>query len=617
MNAVVEEELEFTALFPFCGLGAGARGFLDASVRMLGRRIRFRSLGGIDFEKRSCEDFAMLTGSPALQADIHDLTREQLLAFCPTAPDVIFSSPPCKGFSSLMNSETAKQEKYQRMNRLVLRWLELVLDAWSGQLPKLILIENVPQIASRGKDLIKKVKALLKTAGYVFNAGFHECGELGGLAQIRRRFLLVARLSKDLPPLLYQPPKKRVRAVGEVLSQLPMPNDPAAGPMHVMPKISWLNWVRLALIPAGGDWRDIPGVLEEGQERRAVFRRHMVVDWDKVGPTVAGPGSNGPQNVSDPRPKRFAHVDEVTAWDKPSGTVTSSPAPSSGAESVADPRTDWFNGTMGVKGWDEPSGTITGNARPSTGPFSVADNRIAIGRTNEENRHWNKYRIERWDKPAHTVIGATRPGSGSMNVADVRVGKSFDHGYAVLHWRKEASPTVAGGSHPGQGAYSVGDPRLNDAPRAGAYGVISLEDAAKTVTGTADTGGGCWIVQDPRSPDEPVAFIENVKKDPGFVPVILSEDGTWHRPMTTLELAVLQGLPWIWKDKPLELSGTNVSGWRERIGNAVPVQTAQAIAEQMLVTLTHGTLNSFVLSGSNPVWVRQEEEEFQGAFMSM
>ena len=41
-------ELECTAFFPFCGLGAGAYGFLQAEVTLLGRTARFRSLGGID-----------------------------------------------------------------------------------------------------------------------------------------------------------------------------------------------------------------------------------------------------------------------------------------------------------------------------------------------------------------------------------------------------------------------------------------------------------------------------------------------------------------------------------------------------------------------------------------
>jgi hypothetical protein len=39
---------EYTALFPFCGLGAGALGFLRAQARILGVDASFRSLGGND-----------------------------------------------------------------------------------------------------------------------------------------------------------------------------------------------------------------------------------------------------------------------------------------------------------------------------------------------------------------------------------------------------------------------------------------------------------------------------------------------------------------------------------------------------------------------------------------
>ncbi len=93
----------YTALFPFCGLGAGALGFLRAQVQTAGGTIRFRSVGGIDVDAASCADFERLTDSPALCADMHDLTAAQLKAFAgERAPDVVFASPPCKGFSALL-----------------------------------------------------------------------------------------------------------------------------------------------------------------------------------------------------------------------------------------------------------------------------------------------------------------------------------------------------------------------------------------------------------------------------------------------------------------------------------------------------------------------------------
>src|SRR6478672_9595232 len=87
-------ELECTAFFPFCGLGAGALGFLRAEVKVCGRHARFRSLGGIDVDPLAAEDFEKLTRSPCLVADVAKLTVRELLAFCPAAADVVFLSPP-------------------------------------------------------------------------------------------------------------------------------------------------------------------------------------------------------------------------------------------------------------------------------------------------------------------------------------------------------------------------------------------------------------------------------------------------------------------------------------------------------------------------------------------
>lgn len=582
----------YTAFFPFGGLGAGALGFKLAEARLFDERARFRVIGGIDFDDDASKDFVYLVEAPSLSVDIAKLRPEELRAFAGRrAPDVVFFSPPCKGASGLLSEANSKTPKYRAMNGLALSWVRLMFDTWDDQ-PSLILLENVPRIQVRAADMLRKLKAMLRRAGYILHEGFHDCGELGGLAQHRRRYLLVARHAKKCPPLLYQPPTKRVRGCGEVLGELPMPEDPRGGPLHRLPKLSWLNWCRLALIPAGGDWRDLPGVLEQGQARRELFKREKVERWQEPVGTIGGPGSNGVENVADPRvgmacasnpnahhnkyrverwdgpahvvtgatrpgsgapaiaDPRFGNVDRVREWSQPSGTVTSSPAPSSGAGAVADPRIDWFRGTMGVKAWTEPSGVVTGNARASTGPFSVADPRVSF---------------------------------------------AFDHGYMILPWDKP-SPTVAGGSYPGQGAYSVADPRLDCAPRAGTYGVLGWEEAAATITGHARVDNGRFAVADPRKP-------------PPFTPIIIAEDGTWHRPLTTLELAALQSLPTVVRGEPLKLAGNTVRGWRERIGNAVPVDTAKAIAEQMLVALLGASVGSFLLSAAGGVWVEPQEAQ--------
>jgi site-specific DNA-cytosine methylase len=220
----------------------------------------------------------------------------------------------------------------------------------------------------------------------------------------------------------------------------------------------------------------------------------------------------------------------------------------------------------------------------------VADPRI-VPQAGNDGMHHGKYRVEPWTEPAHTVIGATRVGSGASSVADPRVRVAYDHGYGVLRW-DEPSSTIAGGSAVGQGAYSVADVRFGATYHNGTYGVMGWEEASGTITGNGRPGS----VADPRKPPE-------------HIQVIVAADGTWHRPITILEKAALQDLPTIVDGKPLQLAGTSQSGWAERIGNAVPVGAARAIAEQMLTSLIVADAGTLLLSTAGPVWVTPPSAE--------
>jgi hypothetical protein len=206
------------------------------------------------------------------------------------------------------------------------------------------------------------------------------------------------------------------------------------------------------------------------------------------------------------------------------------------------------------------------------------------------------------------VTGQAAASTGPFNLADPRVKTAYDHGYRVLNF-SEPSFAVHGKPHPGTGAYTVADPRIDCAPRSGAYGIIGWREAAGTITGAAGIDNGRFAVADPRVPDgPPLIVIDGLRRPPSAVPVILAEDGTWHRPLTTLELAVLQDLPLHLDGKPLVLAGDRVTAWRERIGNAIPCGAARAVAEQMLVALVEAEAGTFSLRGPDEaVWVRREE----------
>lgn len=561
--------ITFRIAHAFCGIGGSALGAAAARVHVAGHDVEFETVGGTDFDARACRDFERLTGAPALCADMHDLTPDQLRAsWGPVAPDVVMSSPPCKGFSGLLSAKRSKEPKYQRMNGLLADTLMLLCSTWPTP-PPLIFFENVPRIESRGKPLVDRARKILEAHGYAVATGNHDCGELGGLAQHRRRWFMLARHRTAIPQLIYQPPQHRVRACGEVLGPMPMPNDPTAGPMHMLPRLSWRNWVRLALIPAGGDWRDLPGVVPHGGARREVFRRGSVATWDGPAATVVGPGG-------------------------------------SAAAAVADPRLQagWFNGAYGVHGWDAPASTVTSETLPANGAFSVADPRFT-----------NIMQVAPWDQPARTVIGASRVGSGALSVADPRIDCQRRAGaYGVLGWDEPAA-TVTGSQAVDNGRAAVADPRTSSAAWQRVAGVTPWSEPAPTVTAGAKIHAGAFQVADPRVDRAPLqwrrftiaeasALEIDPQRPPPFIPLIVAADGTWHRPLTTLELAALQGFPTVIGDQPLVLDGTGHTRWREAVGNAVPPPSALAIAEQLLRALALAKLGMFAMDNLD-VWVRQ------------
>ncbi|MBR7777397.1 DNA cytosine methyltransferase [Undibacterium rugosum] len=574
----------------FCGLGGGAKGFNKATPRVGNMVGKFRCIGGIDVDAPAIRDFERLTGTPGTVLDLFD--RSQFTDFHgmePPAgwreagpmniraaaggeyPHIVFLSAPCKGFSGLLSENRSRTAKYQALNRLTVRGVWLMLEAFADEPPELIVFENVPRIANRGRHLLDQIGNLLRHYGYAVAETTHDCGEIGALAQSRKRFLLVARHIEKVAPFLYEPEKKRLQAVGTVLDRMPLPGDMAAGPMHRVPNLQWKTWVRLAFVEAGSDWRSL--------NKLAVDNGHLK-DYLVV-------------------PEYRAGYLGVNRWDETSGTVAGRSTPSNGCFSVADPRFDqsakWNDGqAYGVRRWEESTGTVAGQTNPGQGCYSVADPRMPPS----ETRHYNMFRVIAWDEASNCVTGSQQVGSGAMAVADPRrAGEGFGK-YLVTGW-DEAAGTVISGSTTGQGAYAVADPRPgldrgkgDNYLTAGHYGVTSWDDPSGAVSAAAGHDNGRWSVADPRIP-------EAADK---LVAVIRALDGTWHRPFTTLELAALQSL--IEPEEYLELEGLSDSNWRERIGNAVPPDAATAIAEVMGTTLLLAwSGETFVLSAA-PIWVQ-------------
>ncbi|HHX0980126.1 TPA: DNA cytosine methyltransferase [Pseudomonas aeruginosa] len=441
-----------------CGLGGGAAGFNRARPRVGNVEAEWVCLGGIDVDPAGLRDFERLAGVPGTLLDL--FTRDQYIRFHGTEPpagwreatpedirraaggrrpDAVFISSPCKGASGLLSEKMSLTPKYQALNELTLRCIWLMGEAWADDPVPLIVFENVPRLASRGRHLLDQINSLLGSFGYAVAETTHDCGELGGLAQSRKRFLLVARHVEKVPPFLYEPEKKSLRAVGDILGRMPLPGDiDAAGPMHRIPSLHWKTWVRLALVEAGSDWRSLNKLaIEDGHLRDLVIV-----------------------------PEYRSGYMGVYGWDDTAGTIAGRSGPTNGAFSVADPRyrqaSNWNHGQQfGVIRWAESAPTIPGQTTPGQGTFSVADPRP------NWNRHSGNYRVIRYDQPAGTIIaGGKGVQGGQQSVADPRIlhrgkGDNYLTGghYGVIGFNQH-SGAIAASSRYDSGRFSVADPRI-------------------------------------------------------------------------------------------------------------------------------------------------------------
>ena len=579
---------EYKTAHFFCGIGGAAVGMQKSIGEYKGAVGRFRTLVGIDCDKQACEDFERITGAPAAQMDL--FSREDYITFHgkePPAdwqeitpddifnaagreyPHVVFLSPPCKGFSGLLPQKSASTPKYQALNRLTIRGIELMLRAFELDLPGIILFENVPRIKTRGDKLLGQIRKLLKSYGYEIvpkRDEIHDCGEIGGLGQRRKRYLLIARHPEKVSSFIYKPPVLPLKTIGDVIGPLPFPDDQDCGPLHRLPRLQWKTWVRLALIPAGGDWRDLQKIAPEQ------YRIEHI-----------------PRNASL----------GVQEWDKPSDTVIGNMrVGGSSASAIPDPRMELnenatHKAIYRVTEWGETANTVTGAYRPNNGAIVIPDPRLK----ERESRHGSVYRIVNIDEPAPCVTG-TRFGSGAIAIADPRFTEQrFSNYYQLSEW-DEAAGTVTGRPNMHSGAQSIADPRLNCSPRSGMMGVQKWDEPSATITAAADIHTTAVAVADPRVPadNEKGAWI------------IIAPDGTWHRPLTTYELAALQGLDLTMQDgSPLTLSGNSDSRWREAIGNMVPPPAAQAMGNQILIALLASETKDWYLSTTD-IWVLPNQQ---------
>jgi DNA (cytosine-5)-methyltransferase 1 len=229
----------------------------------------FVPCGGFDLDGDAVATYRHNFGENAgFVQDVTELTGEILLERCGLEEgelDVLLACPPCQSFSRANRTADADDAK----NMLVNEAVRLVREVS----PKAFVIENVPEMATRGQDQLQNLNDEL--SDYDILPGTYNASHYG-VPQVRIRYIIVG-VRKDLGCTFVPPPPTTLSkpvTVGEALAGLPVPplngDDHPDFTHHARPKLSQQNLDRLKCVPQGGDYQNIPWKLLSPCHQRAM-----------------------------------------------------------------------------------------------------------------------------------------------------------------------------------------------------------------------------------------------------------------------------------------------------------------------------------------------------------
>ena len=262
----------------FCGAGGLTHGLLKAGIKVT---------AGIDIDEQARHAFRKNNPSaeflpwdvsrknhPSI-AKLFDTDKFKLLAGC----------APCQPFSRLTNGRGDHQawNLLDNFGRFV-----------GGILPELVTMENVPELADRGREVFDRFVWTLEDRGYFVDWKLVRCVEYG-IPQARQRLVLLAsRLGPiSVPDGRYRYPSqwKTVRETIGDLPRLASGGEDAKDPLHVAVRLSPINLKRIrATRHDGGTRRDWSDDLvldchrrESGRSYGSIYGR---MRWDQPSPTM-------------------------------------------------------------------------------------------------------------------------------------------------------------------------------------------------------------------------------------------------------------------------------------------------------------------------------------------
>lgn len=237
-----------TALDLFCGAGGLSIGLCNAG---------FEVVSGVDGWEPATKSYGSNFDHPCFLEDVKAVNAMKLREWgIEDPPDVVVGGPPCQGFSIQRIGEDADER-----NDLILEFARVVTEL----LPRMFLMENVPGLlGKRGAATTRRFTELMNNAGYMLCRSVLDAANYG-LPQLRRRVFFVGWRADEPVDFAFPKPthaQGAYRTVREAIGDLTSPpNDftpSPSDPLHRRMRLSAKNLERLALIPPGGGFEDLP-----------------------------------------------------------------------------------------------------------------------------------------------------------------------------------------------------------------------------------------------------------------------------------------------------------------------------------------------------------------------
>ncbi len=258
----------------FCGAGGLTSGLRSAGIDVT---------AGIDIDEQSRHAFEA-NNAPAefLAWDVSETPSKSIEAlFQDAGVRVLAGCAPCQPFSKYTNGKDG-HAKWALLQHFA-KYVDQIR-------PEIVTMENVPELASRGREVFKVFLSSLKNADYSVDWAIVDCADYGVPQHRKRLVLLASRLGEIKLP----EGSDQHLTVRETIGELPAlesggqdPHDP----VHVAAKLSPTNLKRVRATPHDGGTRaSWPEHLVPDCYKRATGDRYVSVYgrmwWEQPAPTM-------------------------------------------------------------------------------------------------------------------------------------------------------------------------------------------------------------------------------------------------------------------------------------------------------------------------------------------